>query len=134
MQNSRLEGDSMNIYVYTGDYRSYGFEPSLWGGATVSVEVPDDFQGGAKHYNPETGIWTDDPEAPVDYVAIANGKLAELREDAAAKVSDWVVELTLGIISDEDKAELIIWQKYIQALRKVDTSTAPDIAWPEIPE
>ncbi|VVT52157.1 Phage tail fiber assembly protein [Kosakonia radicincitans] len=96
--------------------------------------MPDDFQGGAKHYNPETGIWTDDPEAPVDYVAIANGKLAELREDAAAKVSDWVVELTLGIISDEDKAELIIWQKYIQALRKVDTSTAPDIAWPEIPE
>lgn len=121
------------IYVYTGDYRSYGSSPDLWEGNTIPVEVPDDFQGGAKQYDPETMVWTNDPEAPVDYIAVANGKLAELKEYAAAKVSDWVVELTLGIISDEDKAELILWQKYIQALRKVDTSTAPDITWPEQP-
>lgn len=121
------------IYVYTGDYRSYGSSPDLWEGNTIPVEVPDNFQGGAKQYNPETMAWASDPAAPIDYVADATGKLAELKEYAAARISDWVVELTLGIISDEDKAELITWQKYIQALRKVDTSTAPDIVWPERP-
>ncbi|EJI3741613.1 tail fiber assembly protein, partial [Escherichia coli] len=43
-------------------------------------------------------------------------------------------ELQLGIISDEDKASLIAWVQYIKALKAVDTSKAPDIIWPELPE
>ncbi|HIG9578635.1 TPA: tail fiber assembly protein, partial [Klebsiella pneumoniae] len=38
------------------------------------------------------------------------------------------------IISDDDKASLIAWMKYIQALNAVDISTAPDIEWPVKPE
>ncbi len=42
-------------------------------------------------------------------------------------ISIWQNELMLGIISDEDKASLILWLQYIKALQAVDTSTAPDI-------
>ncbi|HBA8350087.1 TPA: tail fiber assembly protein, partial [Escherichia coli] len=36
-------------------------------------------------------------------------------------------------ISDGDKESLIAWVQYIKAVQAVDTSTAPDITWPEIP-
>ncbi|EFB6162759.1 TPA: tail fiber assembly protein [Escherichia coli] len=54
--------------------------------------------------------------------------------EAQSTISLWQTELQLGIISDDDKASLIAWMKYIQALNAVDTSTAPDIEWPVKPE
>lgn len=54
--------------------------------------------------------------------------------EAQSTISLWQTELQLGIISDDDKASLIAWMKYIQALNVVDTSTAPDIEWPVKPE
>ncbi|HAV8470759.1 TPA: tail fiber assembly protein, partial [Escherichia coli] len=46
----------------------------------------------------------------------------------------WQTELQLGIISDDDKASLINWLSYIKDIQAVDTSSAPDINWPESPE
>ncbi|WGE30735.1 tail fiber assembly protein [Edwardsiella tarda] len=40
----------------------------------------------------------------------------------------------LGIISDGDKAKLTAWMEYIKAVKAVDTSTAPNVAWPLKPE
>lgn len=54
--------------------------------------------------------------------------------EAQSTISLWQTELQLGIISDDDKASLIAWLKYIQALNAVDTSIAPDIEWPVKPE
>ncbi|MGU4109567.1 tail fiber assembly protein, partial [Escherichia coli] len=34
----------------------------------------------------------------------------------------------------EDKASLIAWIGYIKAVTATDTSTAPDVIWPELPE
>lgn len=45
----------------------------------------------------------------------------------------WRAELALGIITDEDKASLILWLTYIKQLQAVDTSTAPEINWPTPP-
>ncbi|HDT5869113.1 tail fiber assembly protein [Enterobacter cloacae] len=36
-------------------------------------------------------------------------------------------------ISDSDKASLVAWLAYIKAVEATDTSTAPDINWPEPP-
>jgi len=47
--------------------------------------------------------------------------------------ADWRVELMLGDISDEDKASLTEWMAYKKAVKAVDTSTAPDVTWPEPP-
>lgn len=64
----------------------------------------------------------------------AEQQKSSLLVEAQSTISLWQTELQLGIISDDDKASLIAWMKYIQALNAVDTSTAPDIEWPVKPE
>ena len=79
--------------------------------------------------------WVTDEEAQKSaQVVEAQQKKASLLSEAKSVISLWQTELQLGIISDDDKASLIAWMKYIQALSAVDTSTAPDIEWPVKPE
>ncbi|HFK5463615.1 TPA: tail fiber assembly protein [Morganella morganii] len=54
--------------------------------------------------------------------------------EAGDKTQLWQTQLMLGIITDEDKASLTAWMLYVQKVQAVDTSTAPDIIWPEKPE
>ncbi|HGF8674757.1 TPA: tail fiber assembly protein, partial [Salmonella enterica subsp. enterica] len=48
--------------------------------------------------------------------------------------------LTLGIISDENKAALILWMNYINALKSLeltdisDEATFTAIRWPSLPQ
>ncbi|CAM4016758.1 MULTISPECIES: tail fiber assembly protein [Lelliottia] len=79
--------------------------------------------------------WVTDTEAQhTADVEAADQQKAALLAEAQATISLWQTELQLGIISDEDKASLIGWMNYIKAVQAVDTSTAPDINWPEKPE
>lgn len=79
--------------------------------------------------------WVDiPPPTSAEFVARAEAKHGYLIAEAREKISLWQTELQLGIISDDDKASLITWMKYIQALNSVDTSNAPDIEWPVKPE
>lgn len=79
--------------------------------------------------------WVTDTNAQKSgQVAAAEQKKASLLTEAKGTIGLWQTELQLGIISDDDKASLIAWMKYIQALNAVDTSTAPDIEWPVKPE
>lgn len=81
-----------------------------------------------------TGWVTDANAQKSGQVAAAEQKKTSLLTEAKGTISLWQTELQLGIISDDDKASLIAWMKYIQALNAVDTSTAPDIEWPVKPE
>ncbi|EOV9069101.1 tail fiber assembly protein [Morganella morganii] len=54
--------------------------------------------------------------------------------EATQKTQMWQTQLTLDIITDEDKASLTEWMLYVQKVQAVDTSAAPDIIWPEKPE
>lgn len=126
----------MIIFVSTDDWRSFGFSPELWGGKTIQVEVPDDFQGGNLTYNPESGGWVADPIPERDYVAEANAHRLELLELYKATTADWNTDLLLGDISDEDKEKLIAWVAWRKEVAAVDTSTASaenPIIWPEVP-
>ncbi|WP_236874444.1 tail fiber assembly protein [Citrobacter portucalensis] len=79
--------------------------------------------------------WVTDADAQKSgQVLAAEQHKSALLAEAQSTISLWQTELQLGIISDEDKASLIMWMKYIQALNAVDTSTAPDIEWPVKPE
>ncbi|MBL5920763.1 tail fiber assembly protein [Lelliottia amnigena] len=76
-----------------------------------------------------------------DVVALKAGQVADAEQqrrvllaEADQITADWRTELALGIIDDGDKAKLTVWMKYIKAVKAVDTSTAPDINWPERPE
>lgn len=46
---------------------------------------------------------------------------------------DWRDELTLGTISEEDKAKLAKWLEYKKQLKALDASVAPPTIWPELP-
>lgn len=66
-------------------------------------------------------------------IETANQQKTALLAEAQETICFWQTELQLGIISDEDKTSLIAWMSYIKAVQAVDTSTAPDINWPEKP-
>lgn len=79
--------------------------------------------------------WVTDKDAQKSaHIEEAEQKKSALLAEAQSTISLWQTELQLGIISDDDKASLIAWMRYIQALNAVDTSTAPDIEWPVKPE
>ncbi|WP_431021977.1 tail fiber assembly protein [Erwinia rhapontici] len=123
----------MIIYVSKGDYRSYGFSPELWGGNTLEVEVPDNFSGGNKTYNPDTRGWVDDPVPERDYAAEANGQRRELLSLYSATTANWNTDLMLGDISDDDRAKLVAWRNWRKAVEAIDTSTASEETPVEFP-
>lgn len=127
----------MKVYVWTGDYRSYGSSQDLWGGNTIEVEVPDDFIGGGKTYDPVAKVWiTDPPHVPTheDYVHEAENERQRRIDEANAIMADWVIDLQLGMISDEDKAKLILWRQYVKDVKATSTENAPDVNWPPKPQ
>ncbi|MBV4974919.1 tail fiber assembly protein [Escherichia coli] len=94
---------------------------------TIEPLTPYDRWNGSK--------WVTDADAQKrGQVLEAEQQKSALLAEAKSTISLWQTELQLGIISDDDKASLIAWMKYIQALNAVDTSTAPDIEWPVKPE
>lgn len=126
----------MIIYVSTDNYRSISYSP-IPGWSTIPVEVPDSFSGGNKTYNPETGNWVQDPayvRTHADDVNDAEAFRNQLKAGAKEIMSGWVLDLNLGLISDEDKQKLIAWRLYVKALDALELDAAPDIEWPPKPD
>ncbi|MBN3247521.1 tail fiber assembly protein [Pectobacterium brasiliense] len=125
-----------SIYVFTSDYRSFSSTEDVVG-ETILVQVPDDFVGGAKTYNAERNEWIDDSQhKPTQEDLIFKAEVERLRliENAKAVMSDWMIDLQLGIIDEDEKRSLADWWKYIKHLKTIDTSIAPDIDWPSAPD
>lgn len=131
----------LTAWEYVADHRGetvYSTET----GEAVPITAPGDYPDGTTTLEPATPYdtwngseWVTDTEAQhTAEVAAAEQQKAALLLEAQATISLWQTELQLGIISDEDKASLIAWMNYIKAVQAVDTSTAPDINWPEKPE
>lgn len=94
---------------------------------TIAPSTPYDVWNGSE--------WVTDEDAQKNAQMLeADKQKSALLAEAQSTISLWQTELQLGIISDDDKASLIAWMKYIQALNAVDVSTAPDIEWPVKPE
>lgn len=78
--------------------------------------------------------WITDADAMhVAHVLAADQHKKMLLDEANFITSDWRTELALGIIDDGDKAKLTEWMEYIKAVKSIDTSTAPEVKWPEKP-
>ncbi|WP_336981894.1 MULTISPECIES: tail fiber assembly protein [unclassified Cedecea] len=78
--------------------------------------------------------WVTDIDAKKkDDISDAELKRKTLLSEANNITADWRTELTLGIISEADKEKLTVWMEYIKAAKAIDTSTAPDVSWPEKP-
>jgi hypothetical protein len=78
--------------------------------------------------------WVTDADAlRAANVAEAARHKAELISQANSATQAWQTQLSLGIITDADKALLTVWMQYIQMVQAVDVSKAPDISWPQMP-
>lgn len=135
-RNASLDG-----WEYAPDYRgSDVYEKTTGEKRTMTLlgDYPDDVTplAPATPYDVWNGSgWvTDEVAHQAAQITLAEQTKARLLNKAKNTISLWQTELQLGIISDDDKAQLIVWMRYIQALQKVDTATAPDIAWPEQPQ
>ena len=74
-----------------------------------------------------------DDELHAIAVQEAENQKAQLLAESAEAVREWQTDLLLGIIRDQDKARFIAWRSYGKKLEAVDTSTAPDVTWPDKP-
>lgn len=75
----------------------------------------------------------------IDWHARAESERQTLLTEANITTADWRTELQLDVITDEDKASLILWMAYIKAVKALDFSHISDqigyegLIWPEKP-
>lgn len=125
------------IYVSQKNNRDWSTSAAAFGGLNYPAIVPDDFTGGALTHNRFTDEWVADApyiRTHADDVADAVALREQLKAEAEEIMSGWVLDLTLGLISDEDKEKLIAWRLYVKALDALVLEAAPDIEWPAKPE
>ncbi|EBE5398346.1 tail fiber assembly protein [Salmonella enterica] len=101
-----------------------------------AADCPDDCRGDGSWLYRDGRVLP----VPVDYQAKAETTRQKLLNDADNAIKDWRTELTLGIISDENKAPLILWMNYINVLKSLDLTGVSDeatftaIRWPALPQ
>ncbi|HBI5502369.1 TPA: tail fiber assembly protein [Salmonella enterica subsp. enterica serovar Welikade] len=101
-----------------------------------AADCPDDCRGDGSWLYRDGQVLP----VPVDYQAKAETTRQKLLNDADNAIKDWRTELTLGIISDENKATLIMWMNYINVLKSLDLTGVSDeatftaIRWPALPQ
>ncbi|CAM8236247.1 Tail fiber assembly protein [Escherichia coli] len=128
-------------WEYVADHRGEKVYSTETGEAVI-ISAPGDYPNDTTTLAPPTPYdtwngseWVTDTKAQhAADVEAAEQQKAALLAEVQTTISLWQTELQLGIISDEDKASLIAWMKYIKAVQAVDTSKAPDITWPDKPE
>ncbi|PAO24604.1 tail fiber assembly protein [Enterobacter roggenkampii] len=80
-------------------------------------------------------VLEDRPPVPQEELILeANSTKASLIQSATNAIAPLQDAVELGIATDEEIAQLKAWKKYRVEVNRVDTSTAPDITWPEPPE
>ncbi|EAW1072346.1 tail fiber assembly protein [Salmonella enterica subsp. enterica serovar Oranienburg] len=101
-----------------------------------AADCPDDCRGDGSWLYRDGKVLP----VPVDYQAKAETTRQKLLNDAGNAIKDWRTELTLEIISDENKATLIMWMNYINVLKSLDLTGVSDeatftaIRWPVLPQ
>lgn len=71
---------------------------------------------------------------PSELIANADAEKQNRLSYATNKIVVWQTKLLMGrTLTDSEPAKLNAWMDYIDAVQAIDTSTAPDIKWPENP-
>ena len=73
------------------------------------------------------------PKSKEQHIVEAEQKKQSLLAEANNAIAPLQDAVDLGIATDEEKAKLTAWKKYRVLLNRVDTSTTPDIEFPEKP-
>ncbi|HEE0054007.1 TPA: tail fiber assembly protein [Citrobacter freundii] len=142
----------MNTYFYSAKYNSF-FPLELKDDYINGIGWPEDaievteqvysvFTGeppeGQKRVAGKNGLpeWEDIPP-PSHEEMVAQAEIEkQSRIDAAnayINSKQWPGKAAMGRLKDTEKAQYNLWLDYLDELEAVDTSTAPDIIWPEVP-
>lgn len=79
--------------------------------------------------------WVTDVESQKsEMVALAEAKKASLGREAEDAIKPLERAKSLGIATDVELELLTDWERYSVFLMRVDTSKAPDIDWPKVPQ
>lgn len=76
-----------------------------------------------------------EPPEPTREQLTANAQVQKslLMAQATGAITPLQDAFDLGLDTDEERRLLLAWKKYRVLLNRVDTETAPDIEWPELP-
>lgn len=78
--------------------------------------------------------WVDLPAPTTEQIIVqSEQQKTSLRTVADSEIVWRQDAVNEGIATEEETAALAAWKKYRVLLMRVDTSTAPDITWPEQP-
>lgn len=94
--------------------------------------VPDDVSANGKWFFDGKKITAYQPTQS-ELIAQADATKSSLMTAANEMIAPLQDAVDLGMATDEEVAQLTAWKQYRVLLNRVDTSTAPDILWPEIP-
>ncbi|HHA2226125.1 TPA: tail fiber assembly protein [Enterobacter ludwigii] len=136
---------SLNLFFYEGGLRQFteaGWELSDLVDVTeaqfIEFQADRSNEGKVRLVNSEgMPYWADLPAPSHDeLVALAEIQRQSLVDVANAIIgqNQWPSRLQLGRITDEEKAKFVRILDYLDALSAVETSQAPDINWPELPQ
>ncbi|MGQ8775156.1 tail fiber assembly protein [Serratia sp. NA_112.1] len=79
--------------------------------------------------------WETDTDA--QHKAVVNAAQQELavrQREAANAIAPLAAAIRLNMATEAEKAALTAWETYSVLLNRVDTTTAPDVAWPQSPD
>lgn len=123
----------------TGIIRTYAIDVStLWplGLSVAEValqDLPEGFNG--------AGQWSFDGKAVIareytheELIAQANSKKQKLMAAATSAIAPLQDAIDIGEATDDEIDQLQAWKKYRVSLNRIDTSNAPDIEWPVLPD
>lgn len=126
--------DMKEDYVAAGSWPDDGVEVSR----DIFIEFTNTSLSGKIRKLGTDGLptWGDlPPLTNQERIAQAEAKRQQLLANANSITADWRTELSLGIISDEDKLSLVKWMAYIKELKAVTIADAieNDFTWPTLP-
>ncbi len=81
-------------------------------------------------------VWINSPPPThAESVQAAEGQKQALTAQANAFISSkqWAGKAALGRLKGDEQVQYNAWLDYLDALETVDTSSAPDINWPDSP-
>nr|ELR5199767.1 tail fiber assembly protein [Providencia rettgeri] len=72
--------------------------------------------------------------SPLELISNAESVKQSLLFEATNAIAPYQDAIDLGIATDKELKQLNAWKQYRVDLNRIDTSAAPDIAWPEKPQ
>lgn len=115
------------VCAYESDASYMGMEEGRSVYEVDPAGVPENVIG---NYSYSEDEFTDVRPSVID---LANRERSQLMQQATIAMSALQDAADLGIATDEEAALLTEWKQYRVGLNRIDTSTAPDIDWPEPP-